>query len=98
MVRTEMFRYVGSRYEKILYIIEQLITPIAWVFIKSSEEGAQTTIYLASDIHLDNVSGKYFSDCIEVQPSKMTLNEEDNRRLWLLSEQMTKLDDSLKNF
>ncbi|CAF1019489.1 unnamed protein product [Rotaria sordida] len=98
LVHTEFIRYAGSRYEKILYIIEQLITPILWIFIKSSEEGAQTTIYLASDIHLDNVSGKYFSDCIEIQPSKMTLNEEDNRRLWSLSEKMTKLDDSLKNF
>ncbi|CAF2865399.1 unnamed protein product [Rotaria sp. Silwood2] len=97
VVHTELVRSIGGRYENIFNIVEKLITPILWFFLKSSEEGAQTTIYLASDIHLDNVTGKYFSDCIEVQPSETTLNKEDNQYLWLLSEQMTKLDDSLKN-
>ncbi|CAF4852655.1 unnamed protein product [Rotaria sp. Silwood1] len=97
VVHTELIRYLGGRYENILRILAPFIKAILWFFLKNPEEGAQTTIYLASDIHLNNVTGKYFSDCIEVQPSKTALNEEDNRHLWLLSEQMTKLNDSLKN-
>jgi hypothetical protein len=59
-VTTELGRYFGGRYQHIFNIVMQLLTPILWVFFKDSEEGAQTTIYLASDLHLDHVSGKYF--------------------------------------
>ncbi|CAF1924051.1 unnamed protein product [Rotaria magnacalcarata] len=96
IVHTEFGRYYGGRYQIIFELFHQLLSPLLWFFLKSSEEGAQTTIYLASDIHLDNVTGKYFSDCLEVQPSPLTLNEEDNQRFWLLSEQMTKLNDNFK--
>ncbi|CAM4920797.1 unnamed protein product [Rotaria socialis] len=96
IVHTEFGRYYGGRYQIIFELFHQLLSPLLWFFLKSSEEGAQTTIYLASDIHLDNVTGKYFSDCLEVQPSPLTFNEEDNQRFWLLSEQMTKLNDNFK--
>jgi hypothetical protein len=60
VVQTELSRYFGGRYQAILNIIIQILTPILWFFIKDSEDGAQTTIYLATDIYLDNVTGKYF--------------------------------------
>lgn len=36
---------------------------IGSIFTKSPEQGAQTSIYLATSPEVDGVSGKYFSDC-----------------------------------
>ncbi|XP_047034778.1 retinol dehydrogenase 11-like [Helicoverpa zea] len=48
-------------------------------------EGAQTSIYLALAEHLDNVSGKYFSNCAEETPSKKAMDREAADKLWDLS-------------
>ncbi|CAF3701875.1 unnamed protein product [Adineta steineri] len=93
VIKTDLGHNMGGRYQHIFRLFLKILSPILWFFLKNTEEGAQTTIYLASDINLDNVTGKYFSDCTEVQPSDKALNEQDNRRLWLLSEQMTKLNE-----
>lgn len=60
VIRTELGRNIGGRYQNVFDLLMQLLTPITWFFVKNLDEGAQTTIYLASDIHLDNVTGKYF--------------------------------------
>jgi hypothetical protein len=60
VIKTELGRDLGGRYQNILNLFIQLLTPILWFFFKDLEQGAQTTIYLASDLHLDNVTGKYF--------------------------------------
>ncbi|CAF3770073.1 unnamed protein product [Adineta steineri] len=93
VIKTDLGHNICGRYQHIFRLFLKILSPIIWIFFKNTEEGAQTTIYLASDINLDNVTGKYFSDCTEVQPSDKALNEQDNRRLWLLSEQMTKLNE-----
>ena len=52
---------------------------------KSPEEGAQTSIYLASSPHVDGVTGKYFVDAKEVRSSDATYDAEAARRLWAVS-------------
>jgi len=70
--------------------------PIWWCITKNLEQSAQTSIYLASDRHLDHVTGKYFSDCKERLSSKRSRDEQSAKRLWKLSEEMTQLNDALK--
>ena len=60
VARTEVIRYMWGRYQIILKILLILVTPIWWCISKTLEQSAQTSIYLASDRHLDHVTGKYF--------------------------------------
>ncbi len=58
-------------------------------FFRTPEQGAATTIYLASSPAVDGISGKYFVDCRERRPSRAALDEAAARRLWEISARMT---------
>ncbi|CAF0998162.1 unnamed protein product [Adineta steineri] len=96
VVRTEVIRNILGHYQIILNTILLLITPLWCCFTKSPEQGAQTSIYLASDRRLNHVTGKYFKECKEYSSSKTSLDQQAAKRLWKLSEEMTHLDDALK--
>lgn len=49
---------------------------IVRIFMRTAEEGAQTTLFAALSTNLENISGKYISDCQIVEPSKESLNVE----------------------
>lgn len=51
----------------------------------SSEQGAQTSIYLASSPEVNNVTGGYFSRKKKVQPSGVASDPENAHKLWLWS-------------
>lgn len=55
----------------------------------SVEKGAQTSIMLASDPALEGVSGLYYSEGVETQPTKAARDDAAGERLWQISEQMT---------
>ncbi|XP_053399669.1 retinol dehydrogenase 14-like isoform X2 [Mercenaria mercenaria] len=59
--------------------------------MKSAVQGAQTTIYCAVDPDLDNVSGKYFSDCAMKKEVPQALDNEVSAKLWKVSEEMVRL-------
>ena len=71
----------------------KIITFFLNSFFKTPESGAQTTIFCAVDESVENESGLYYSDCTETRPSDRAMNEDDARRLWELSEQLTGLAD-----
>ncbi|MBW6474843.1 MAG: SDR family oxidoreductase [Anaerolineaceae bacterium] len=52
------------------------------------EQGAQTSIYLASSPEVSGVSGAYFSESKIVQPSKAAQDDDLALRLWEVSEQL----------
>jgi NAD(P)-dependent dehydrogenase (short-subunit alcohol dehydrogenase family) len=54
----------------------------------SEEEGAHTSVYLASSPEVEGVSGKYFDNSQEKKPSRLALNEELGKQLWAASEEM----------
>lgn len=54
----------------------------------SIEEGCKTSLYLAGDPSLSNVSGKYFSDSKETHASPATYDPQTRKNLWLLSEEL----------
>jgi NAD(P)-dependent dehydrogenase (short-subunit alcohol dehydrogenase family) len=72
---------------KAFKILMQLGQP----FMRTSQKGAETTLYLATEPSLESVSGKYFKNCKPVRSSKITHDEALGRRLWLYSEQQTGL-------
>lgn len=57
----------------------------------SPEEGATTSVYLASSPDVLGVSGKYFVKCREAQSNAASHDEESQKRLWEISRTMTGL-------
>ncbi len=59
------------------------------VFAVSEEQGAQTSLYLASSPEVKGVSGRYFSNQQEVKPQPQALDDAAAARLWTVSEAYT---------
>ena len=54
----------------------------------SVEQGAQTSVYLASSPEVKNITGKYFSDSRVTNPANIADDHETQIRLWRLSESL----------
>lgn len=63
----------------------KLITP----FLASVEQGAQTTLYLATAPEVEGISGKYFSNRKETKSSSRSYDESTRQHLWQISEELT---------
>jgi retinol dehydrogenase 14 len=57
----------------------------------SPEQGAETSIYLASSPEVEGVSGKYFVKKTEARSSDESYDEKIARRLWQVSAELTNL-------
>lgn len=57
-------------------------------FFKSAEQGARTSLYLASAPEAGKVTGKYFVDSKEAKPDPRVLDEAFTERLWTESERL----------
>jgi NAD(P)-dependent dehydrogenase (short-subunit alcohol dehydrogenase family) len=57
----------------------------------SPEEGARTSVYLASSPEVQGVTGKYFVKCRQAESSAASRDRQSMRRLWEASTQMTGL-------
>ena len=68
--------------------------PFSWLitlarpFFRSPEKGAQTSIYRASDPEVEGVTGKYFADSKETEPTAIAQDDEAASRLWTASEEL----------
>lgn len=60
------------------------------LFSISPEEGAKTTIYLASSSEVEGITGKYFDKKKPVQSSAASYDLKTAKRLWEISEEMTR--------
>ena len=60
-------------------------------FFKNPEEGAQTSIYLASSPEVEGITGKYFVNKQPKDSSEESYNKDYARKLWHVAEEMTKL-------
>lgn len=72
--------------------IFDLVFKIGQIAAISPEQGAKTSIYLATSPEVEGVTGKYFRKCKAIPSSRISYDEEIARRLWLLSEEMTGLN------
>jgi NAD(P)-dependent dehydrogenase (short-subunit alcohol dehydrogenase family) len=68
-----------------------VLTGLLRPFFKTPEQGAQTSVYLATSPELDGVRGKYFSNCREGRLSRAARDDAAARRLWDVSSAMTGL-------
>lgn len=60
-------------------------------FGRNAEYASQTHVMLAIDPSVTNVSGKYFSDCVQQDPSRFARDETVARWLWDESAKLTRL-------
>jgi NAD(P)-dependent dehydrogenase (short-subunit alcohol dehydrogenase family) len=58
-------------------------------FIRQADQGAQTSIYLASSPEVEGVSGKYFIDCKAVDSSPLSYDKALAEKLWQVSLELT---------
>jgi len=55
-------------------------------FLPGPDAGAQTSIYLASAPEMREISGRYFTDCRDTEPSALARDTELARALWSATE------------
>ena len=70
---------------------QSLIVRILNMFFISPEEGAQTSIHLATSDEVQNITGKYFSKKKSVQVNSKYNTLEIQKKLWALSKELTGL-------
>src|SRR3989442_5703543 len=68
------------------------VVRIAKIFAISSEEGAETLVYLASAPEVANVSGAYFYQCRPATPTREALDDAAAQRLWLETAKLAGLE------
>lgn len=57
-------------------------------FFRTPDNGAATSVYLASSPDVEGVSGKYFANCRQHRPSRAAQDPDAARRLWDISERL----------
>ena len=57
--------------------------------MRSSEKGAETSVYLCSSPEVENVTGEYFYNCRIAKTTKWAQSKEDADKLWDLSKELT---------
>ena len=73
-------------------LLADALQNVVGLFMKSPEEGARTSLYLATDPALEGKSGGYFTKCQEKQPAAHACDDETARRLWEISEKLCGLE------
>ena len=58
------------------------------LFLRTPEQGARTSVVLATAPELADVSGRYFAREREITPSRLARDDDAARRLWEYSEQL----------
>ena len=66
----------------------KLAAPIVKRFLKTTEEGARTSVYVASSPALEGASGLYYVDEKPTKPSRWARDDHEAVKLWELSEKL----------
>jgi len=83
--------FVASGFAKNNGLLFRIFMPLAQLGALSPEEGARTSIYLASSPDVEGVSGKYFTKELAVQSDPASYDEQTARQLWDVSLELTHL-------
>lgn len=73
--------------------VQRRLGPFARRFMRSPEQGAVTSVRLASGPDLDQVSGRYFVDGSPKRSSRRSYDEAAAARLWRVSADLVGLDE-----
>jgi hypothetical protein len=63
--------------------------PLTRPFSISVQQGAVTSVYVASSPDVDGITGQYFYKCKVTGPSSAALDDEAAARLWKVSAELT---------
>ena len=80
---------VGTGFGQNNGIFSKILFNLTKPFMRSSEKGAETSIYLCSSPDVSDVSGQYFYNCKIAKTTSWANNQEDADRLWDLSKELT---------
>ena len=69
--------------------VMRLMIPVARRFMKSPEQGAATSVYLASSPEVEGVTGTYFANRRPKRSARASYDNELARRLWEVSAELT---------
>jgi NAD(P)-dependent dehydrogenase (short-subunit alcohol dehydrogenase family) len=69
----------------------RLVMPLMRIIARSPEDGARTSVYLASSPEVEGVTGKYFEDEQVVPADPAARDEATARKLWQICEKMAGL-------
>jgi retinol dehydrogenase-11 len=69
----------------------KIVLAVVRLFAKTSEEGAQTTIYCSVAKGIEKFDGEHFSDCRRVEPYATTTPSDLPQKLWQKSQQIVGL-------
>jgi retinol dehydrogenase-14 len=72
-------------------VVQRLFVPFVRPFLKTPEQGAATSIHLASSPDLEQVSGRYFANSKPKRSSKASYDEAAAARLWQVSAELVHL-------
>jgi len=61
-------------------------------FLLTPEEGARTSIYLASDDKVRGVTGKYYDSCKPIESNRESYDTDISAKLWDVSAELVKID------
>ncbi len=81
--------FVGSNLAVNNGVMAKLLMRALRPLARSNEKGAETAIHLCTSPEVEGVSGQYFYDKKPMWPKSYAQNDEDAKRLWELSEEMT---------
>ena len=76
----------GTTYGGAMAFMAKLARP----FLLTPEQGARTSVYLASSPEVEGVTGKYFAKCKPVRSCAVSGCDASQQKLWALSEQLTR--------
>lgn len=68
--------------------LSSIVFPFFSYVAKTPFYGAQTTLYCLLDDKISSQTGMYYSDCQEKRPHPSAMAENDQEKLWVLSEAM----------
>jgi len=71
--------------------VQRLFVPFVRPFLKTPEQGAATSIHLASSPDLEQVSGRYFANSKPKRSSKASYDQTAAARLWQVSAELVNL-------
>lgn len=66
----------------------KLIVGLLKLFMITPEKGAETTIYLATELRLESKSGLYFKKCKVIKPAPVAEDTAARQHLWEISEKL----------
>ena len=88
MVYTDLARYrIGGN-----VLLRYLYNIFGTLFLRSSDDGAQTIVHMATEPSLKGVTGKYFGNCQIEELKEEAKDERSAEKLFELSEELCGVD------